>query len=352
MGHVPPTMTASVLRGVRDLVLETRNVPECRDHDVLIEVASVGVCGSDIHYYEHGYIGDYVVREPLVLGHEASGRIVAVGAAVDPVRVGQRVAIEPQRPCRRCDFCRRGEYNLCPAMEFYATPPIDGAFCEYVTIEDDFAFTVPDTVSDDAAALFEPLCVGIAAAQRAGIATGDTVLIAGGGPIGIIAAQVARAFGAVDVVIADIDPARRAYAARYGARAVDPMTESTTELGARVFIDASGATSAITAGLDSLRSGGIAVLVGSADTIPLSVPQVAMHELTVTGTFRYTNTWPIARALVGDGSVELDSLVTHVYGIEQVEEALIGAPGSLKRIVRPGERRREHPAQHRMDGAV
>lgn len=341
---VPSTMTASVLRAVHEIVLEERAVPTCAPDEVLVQVASVGVCGSDTHYYEHGRIGDYVVTAPLVLGHEVSGRIVAVGSNVAPNRVGERVAIEPQRPCRSCEFCRDGAYNLCPHMEFYATPPIDGAFCEYVLIQDDFAYTVPDTISDHAAALMEPLSVGIAAAQKGGVKVGDTVLIAGGGPIGVICAQVARAFGAADVVVADIDPGRRALASKYGARVVDPAAESTEDLGAHVFVDASGATPAILNGIRSLRAGGTAVLVGSADQIPLSVPEIAMREINVTGTFRYTNTWPIARALLLAGQVDLDSLVTHVYGIEQVEEALTGTGGGLKRIVLPGVRRVDEPS--------
>ncbi|MGL5849158.1 MAG: NAD(P)-dependent alcohol dehydrogenase [Phycicoccus sp.] len=346
MTDIPSTMTASVLERVGQLSLEERPVPTPAPTEVLVQVASVGVCGSDVHYYRHGRIGPYVVESPLVLGHEASGRIVAVGDRVDPARVGQRVAIEPQRPCRVCDFCREGAYNLCPRMEFYATPPVDGAFCEYVVIDDDFAYEVPDSISDHAAALMEPLSVGIAAAQKGGIGVGDVVLIAGAGPIGIITAQVARAFGAADVVVADIDPGRRELAATYGVRVVDPAGESTESLGAQVFVDASGAVPAILNGIRSVRAGGTVVLVGSADEVPLSVPDIAMREVTVTGIFRYTNTWPVARTLLAGGRVELDSLVTHVYGIEQVEEALTGDgdADSLKRMVLPGVRVVDHPA--------
>lgn len=342
---IPSTMTASVLRGVKDLIVEERPVPVPAADEVLIRVHSVGVCGSDVHYFQHGRIGPYVVESPLVLGHEASGTIVAVGADVDESRVGRRVAIEPQRPCRVCEFCREGAYNLCPKMEFYATPPIDGAFCEYVLIQDDFAYDVPDSISDHAAALMEPLSVGIAAAQKGGIKVGDTVLIAGGGPIGILTGQVARAFGATDVVVADINAGRRALAAGYGLRVVDPAVDSTEQLGAHVFVDASGATPAILNGIRSTRAGGTVVLVGSADEFPLSVPEIAMRELSVTGTFRYTNTWPIARSLLISGLVEVDSLVTHEYGIEQVEDALVGegAGNSLKRMVLPGVRTVENP---------
>lgn len=347
MNDIPATMQASVLTGVGSIVLEERPVPTCAPDEVLVQVASVGVCGSDVHYYEHGRIGKYVVESPLILGHEVSGRIVAVGSDVDPARVGERVAIEPQRHCRRCEYCRSGQYNLCPKMEFYATPPIDGAFCEYVTIQDDFAFAVPDSVSDHAAALMEPLSVGIAAAQKGGIDVGQTVLIAGAGPIGILAAQVARAYGAAEVVVTDLNPLRRELAARYGAtRVVDPATESVEDVGAHVFIDASGAVPAIESGIRSVRAGGQVILVGSADTFPLSVPEIAMREVNVTGTFRYTNTWPIARTMLTRGDVEVDSLVTHVYGLEQVEDALRAddTPDSLKRIVVPGVARIEEPA--------
>jgi L-iditol 2-dehydrogenase len=279
-----------------------------------------------------------VVEDPLVHGHEASGTIVAVGDGVEGARIGERVGIEPQRPCRTCDFCRAGQYNLCPQMSFYATPPVDGAFCEYVIIQDDFAHAVPERISDHAAALMEPLSVGIAAAQKGGIKVGDRVLVAGAGPIGVIAGQVARAFGAAEVHLSDPDPDRRKLAAGYGFDTIDPTTTSTAGMDAHVFIDASGATPAIVNGIRSVRPGGSVILVGSADEVPLSVPEIAMKEINVTGIFRYTNTWPIGRTLLLSGQVDLDSLVTHEYGLEQVEEALTGegTQGSLKRMVRPG----------------
>src|ERR1700733_1390072 len=159
---VDKTMRASVMTGVRTLEIEERPVPTPGPHQVLVEVAAVGVCGSDVHYYRHGRIGDFVVDAPIILGHELSGRIAAVGEGVDGRRVGQRVAGEPQHPCRRCKQWKGGRAHLCPKMEFYATPPIDGGFCRYVLTDDDMAHPVPDTVSDEAAALLEPLSVAIA----------------------------------------------------------------------------------------------------------------------------------------------------------------------------------------------
>jgi len=346
MATVPATMRASVLLQPGKLVVEERPVPVPDSDQVLIKVLSVGVCGSDVHYYKTGRIGRFVVEKPLILGHEVSGQIVAVGSDVARERIGERVAIEPQRPCRVCRYCRSGRYNLCPKMEFYGTPPIDGAFCEYITIQSDFAFAIPDSVSPHAGALIEPLSVGIAAAQKGGIERGSRVLIAGGGPIGIIAAQVARAYGASQVALTELNPLRREMALKYGVtRVIDPLDPG-EPFESDVFIDASGAVPAIEAGLATVRPGGSVVLVGSAETFPLPVPRVAMNEIVVTGTFRYTNTWPIGIQMVTDGDVELDSLVTHVYGLSQVEEALNAeaSPSAFKRIVIPSIVRVENPA--------
>ncbi|WP_258546595.1 alcohol dehydrogenase catalytic domain-containing protein, partial [Microbacterium sp. H6] len=221
--ELPTTMRASVLVRAGELTIETRPVPAPAPDQVIVRVNAVGICGSDVHYFHEGRIGDFVVEEPLVLGHEAGGTIVAVGADIDDSRLGERVSIEPQRPCRVCEFCRSGRYNLCPQIEFYATPPIDGAFAEYVAIQGDFAYAVPDSVSDDAAALMEPLSVAIAAVQKAGVRPGSRVLITGAGPIGIVTAQTARAFGATEIVISDPMAERREVALRFGAtEAVDP----------------------------------------------------------------------------------------------------------------------------------
>ena len=339
MSNVPKTMRASVLKKVGVIEIEERPVPAPKKNEVLIKVAAVGVCGSDIHYYTHGKIGPYVVESPLILGHECSGTIVAVGEGVNPSRIGERVAIEPQKPCRNCNYCMTGRYNLCPKMEFYATPPIDGAFCEYVIIENDFAFKVPDNMSDEAAALLEPLSVGIAAAEKANLRQGQTVLIAGSGPIGVIAAQVCRAYGARDVVVTDLNEERRKLALKFGAtRVFDPRDKEFAGVTADVFIDATGATPAVTDGISRTNPGGTVVLVGSADVIPVSVPEIAMREVVVTGTFRYTGTWPIAISMYERGAIQLDSLVTDKYGLDQVAEALNAtpSPATLKRIVYPG----------------
>lgn len=341
-GHpeVPATMRAAVLKRQGDMAMETLSVPELDADQVLVQVTAVGVCGSDVHYYEHGRIGDYVVDHPLILGHELSGRIAAVGSDVDPSRVGRRVAVEPQRPCRTCKQCKAGRYNLCQDIEFYATPPIDGAFTEYVRIQDDFAYDIPDSVSDEAAALIEPLSVGLWACERAQIKPGSRVLIAGAGPIGIIAAQAARAYGATEIYITDIAEERLAFALEHGAtHALNALTDSTEGLDVDAFIDASGAPQAVRSGIKAVGPAGRVILVGlGADNVELPVSYIQNREIWLSGVFRYTNTWPLAIQLIADGKVDLDILVTGKFALADSEEALKAGKqaGQLKTVVYPG----------------
>jgi len=335
---IPDTMRASVLTGVRTIAVETRPVPRPRPDEVLVRVASVGVCGSDAHYYAHGRIGEFVVEAPLVLGHEAAGTIVAVGESVPASRVGSRVSIEPQHPNPHSQWSREGRYNLDPDVEFYATPPIDGAFCEYVTIRSSFAYDIPDQMSFDAAALFEPLSVGIAAARQGRLSPGETVLIAGAGPIGLMCAQVARAYGATTVLVVEPDAGRRARATEFGATDVFAPDAVPGEIDAHVFIDASGAPAAIRSGIEALRSGGRCVLVGMGpDEGELPLSRIRNRELELIGVFRYANTWPTARELADAGLVDLDRMVTGRFGLEAAADAIEASldPASIKIVVTP-----------------
>ncbi|RBO96940.1 NAD(P)-dependent alcohol dehydrogenase [Nocardia puris] len=329
-------MRAAVLVAPGRIEIEKRPVPAPAPGDVLVQVTAVGVCGSDTHYFRHGRVGDFVVAQPLVLGHEAAGRIVGVGAGVDASRIGQRVSIEPQRPDPSSAETRRGDYHLCPHMRFFGTPPVDGAFCDYVTIGADFAHPVPDSVSDEAAALCEPLSVALAAVRKALISGGSRVLITGAGPIGLLTAQVARACGAVEIVVSDPDAARRERAVASGATTVCEPGDDLSGLRADAFIDASGAASAVVAGMGAVRPAGTVVLVGSgASSMELPTQLIQNRELTVTGVFRYAHTWPAAIALTVTGRIDLDGLVTARFPLERVAEALDAdrVPGNVKTVV-------------------
>ena len=338
---IPESMSVSVLRGVGDLAVVRRAVPTAGPGEVLIKVGSVGVCGSDVHYYRQGRIADFVVREPLVLGHEGGGTIVAVGDGVAAERVGQRVAMEPGVPCRICRECKAGRYNLCPDVRFFATPPIDGAFAEYVVLAADFAHPVPDHLSDDAAGLIEPLSVGVWACGKVQVGVGSRVLITGAGPIGIMNVQVARALGATDILISDVSAERLAVARSFGATTtLDARDEAAfgPHLDVDAFIDCSGAESAVRQGFRSVRAAGRIALVGmGADEFAVPVGLIQGKELTVTGTFRYANTYPAAIALAATGRVDLDRMVTGRFGLEQVEQALNAdrVPGTMKVVVTP-----------------
>jgi L-iditol 2-dehydrogenase len=315
------TNLAAVLHGPRDVRLETRPLPELGERDVLVEVRSVGVCGSDVHYYEHGRIGAFVVEQPLVLGHEVSGVVVDRGARAGKHELGQRVALEPGVPCGRCAECRHGRYNLCGDVRFFATPPVDGAFARYVAIHEDYAFALPDELSDDAGALLEPLSVGIWACRKGGVAVGDRVLVTGAGPIGNLAAQVARAAGATTVAVADVNADRLARAV--ATETID-LNERDLDGEYDVLLECTGVESLTSDAILTLRPAGTAVLVGMGPGLDARLPVAAMQarEITLVGTFRYANTYREAIALAAAGRVDLDGLVDARFPLEEVDQAL------------------------------
>jgi L-iditol 2-dehydrogenase len=313
-------MRVAVLTEPGEFDLRERPRPSPTPDEVLVAVREVGICGSDVHYYEHGRIGDYVVEEPLVLGHEAAGEVVAVGDRVESPAVGDRVALEPGVPCRRCRFCSRGDYNLCPDVRFMATPPHDGAFAEFVSWPADFAYRLPDSVSTTEGALCEPLSVGLHVCRRGEVETGDSVLVAGAGPIGLLALAAARAAGATDVLVTDVVDGKLARAGERGAdRTVNVAEEDlasaveafTDGRGVDVAIEASGAESSIRSTVESVARGGTVVLVGLASeaTVPFDALDIVDSELDVRGSFRYRSTYPTAVDLLADGAVDVAGLV-------------------------------------------
>ncbi len=334
----PVTSRTSVLHGTHDLRWETRTVAAPGPREVRVRVRRIGVCGSDVHYYTHGRIGPFVVEAPLVLGHEVMGVVEAVGEGVTRVGVGDRVALEPGVPCRRCAYCKRGEYNLCPRMTFMATPPVDGALGEYVLWPDDFVFPLPDTLSDDAGALLEPLAVGVWAARKGGVGPGDRVAVFGAGPIGCTTIQAARAAGATTIIAVDLEDFRLDLARRVGAthtvnaRTADvlavirDLTRADLPLshaGVDVAFETAGSLPTTRLTLAAPRPGGRAVLVGLPPDpeVSLDIVSAASREVTLRGVFRYANCYPAAIALVHSGAVDLDALVTHRYAFEDTPAA-------------------------------
>lgn len=342
---------AAIMYGTHDVRVEERPVPEPGPKEVLVEISTVGVCGSDVHYYEEGRIGSYVVEGPLVLGHESMGTVVRLGSEATKHEVGERVTLEPGVPDGTCRECRAGRYNLCPNVRFFATPPIDGAFANFVTIHEDFAYTLPDGLSDNAGALMEPLSVGVWSNWKAGTHAGDHVLVTGAGPIGLLAMQVALAEGATEVTVTDVAPERLEMARKTGAtRTVNVSEESLAETGveADALIECSGDGRALGDGIRALRPAGTAVVVGMGPGEEVSVPLALIQtkEIWLTGTFRYANTYPAAIQLAATGKVDLDAIVTSSYGLDATDEALQASrkdPANVKPMVLPnGGSRREN----------
>ncbi|MGC8971346.1 MAG: NAD(P)-dependent alcohol dehydrogenase [bacterium] len=321
-------MRVAVLEMAKKISIEEREIPKPKDDEVLVRIKSVGVCGSDIHYYNEGRIGSFIVEKPLVLGHECAGEIVEVGPKVKSLKVGDRVALEPGIPCRKCNYCKTGRYNLCPDVVFMATPPVDGAFAEYVVHPEDFAFKLPDNVSYDEGALIEPLSVGIYSSERAKIRPGDTVLIFGAGPIGLVTLQAAKSYGAENVIVVDINDFRLSKAKEIGADfVINSKTERIEDYvkdGVDVVFDASGNSSVIRESTRFAKRGGKIVFIGlaSEDYIGLNINEITSKELDLLGIFRYANVYKKAVDLVAKGKINLKTLVTHHFPLEQTQEAL------------------------------
>jgi L-iditol 2-dehydrogenase len=335
----------AVLTAPGHIEIQQREVPPPGPHQVTVAIASVGVCGSDVHYYEHGRIGDFVVTGPLVLGHESAGTVVAVGSDVTTRQVGDRVAVEPGVPCGRCRQCRAGRYNLCPDVVFLATPPIDGALTEYLNIDADFAHPIPDALDFDSAAMAEPMSVAVAANRQAGTTVGTRVLVTGAGPIGMLVAAVAKASGAGFVAVSDINPARLQQSARFGADlAVTPRNGSDiADLDVDVAIECSGNSTATASAVEALAPGGTLVMVGmSAESVnPIPTARIQNRELTVKGAFRYANTYPAAIAAIAAGTVPMDELIGLRFPLDESEKALTAGhthPDVLKTVVTITER--------------
>lgn len=345
-------MNAAVLNKPLDIKIKQVNVPDPKEDEALIKVHCIGVCGSDVHYYEHGKIGRYVVEEPIILGHELAGEVVKVGKHVENVKIGDRVAVEPGVTCGRCDYCKSGRYNLCPDVVFMATPPVDGAWAEYVSVRSDFLFKLPDEMSYEEGALLEPLSVGIHAMLRGKVTPADRVLVTGLGPIGLLAIQAAKMFGVQEIYATDVVAFRRQLGLQLGAvDVIDPLNENTnekiTELtkgsGVDVIIETSGNQLAISETIKIVNRGGRIVLVGLpiVDEVPIDVTHLIDSEFDIYGVFRYANTYPTAIQALSNSNLNIEDIITHKFALKDIHEAVEIArtekDTSIKIMIYPGD---------------
>lgn len=344
---LPTTMKAAVLHGAHDLRVEEVPVPALRPEDALVRVRACGICASDVHYYVHGRIGKYVVEEPMIVGHELAGDVVAVGPEVRGLEVGARVAVEPGVTCGRCAMCKSGRYNLCPDVVFYATPPVQGAMSEYAVIRADFAHPLPDHATYEQGALCEPISVGIHCSNLTGVRPGDTVVILGAGPIGLTAVVAARQRGAGQVLVSDVFPQRLQVARDLGAIPVDVRTESVEQVvmertggrGADQLFDTSGVRAVIEAAPDLMRKGGAIAIVGlpADDSVTYHMLRIVDKELSIHGVFRYANTYPAAVALVASGQYPVEQVISDRLPLDEAvagfEKALNHKDSAIKVMI-------------------
>ncbi|MEM1505746.1 NAD(P)-dependent alcohol dehydrogenase [Domibacillus sp. 8LH] len=347
-------MQSAVLQKLKEIDVQEQSIPVPADNEVLIKVKAVGLCGSDIHYYEHGKIGDFIVEKPIILGHEVSGEIVELGKGVRGLQKGQRVAIEPGKTCGICVHCQIGRYNLCKEVEFLATPPYDGAFCQYIAIHSDLVFPIPDEMSDETGALIEPFSVGLHACSRGEVKAGDSVLILGMGPIGLLTAAAAKMSGAGLIIGVDLEQTRLDKAKELGAdRVINVKTESfeekileyTNGLGVDVAIETAGSPAALKSMISGVRRGGKAVIVGmsSEDEASLNIAQIINKEIDIRGVFRYHHTYPKAIQLLSESKIDIEKIITdHYDSLQDVEAAFEKAiqdkKNTLKIMIYPNGR--------------
>lgn len=326
-------MKVAVMNGIGKMGFVEREVPQPADNEVLVKLEYVGICGSDMHYYETGRIGDYVVEPPFVLGHEPGGVVVEVGKDVKHLKVGDRVALEPGKTCGHCEFCKEGKYNLCPDVVFFATPPVDGVFQEYVAHKAALCFKLPDNVDTMEGALIEPLAVGFHAANQGGAHAGQTAVVFGAGCIGLVSMMALKAEGVSKVYVVDIMQKRLDKAMELGATEVinsmdtDVMAEIarlTEGKGADLIIETAGMEITTRQAIHIAKKGATIVLVGYSKTGEMTLPMsLALDkELTFKTVFRYRHIYPMAIEAVASGKVNLKGIVSNVFDFDDIQNAM------------------------------
>lgn len=338
-------MKVAVMLGVGRMDYTERPIPTPGPDEVLVKLEYVGICGSDIHYYETGAIGDYVVEPPFVLGHEPGGTVVEVGENVRHLQVGDRVALEPGKTCGHCEFCREGRYNLCPDVQFFATPPVDGVFQEYVAHEAALCFKLPDNVSTMEGALIEPLAVGFHAANQGGAHAGQTAVVMGSGCIGLVSMMALRAEGVSRVYVVDVMRKRLDKALELGADAVingaeedavEAVERLTEGRGADLVIETAGTETTTRQAIRLSKRGATIVLVGYSKSGEMTLPMsLALDkELTFKTVFRYRHIYPMAIDAVASGRVNLRGIVTDVFDFDDIQNAMDRSVSDKANIVK------------------
>lgn len=323
---------AAFMTGLNKMEIREIEVPVPKGKQVLVKLEYVGICGSDVHYLEHGKIGDFIVNGDFILGHECAGTVVEIGTGVENLKVGDRVALEPGQTCGQCEFCKSGRYNLCPSVEFLATPPYHGCLMNYIAFPENMAFKLPDSISTKEGALVEPLAVGMHAARQGNVKLGDSVVILGSGCIGLVTLLACKAFGATDITVVDIIPKRLEYAKKLGATTVINAAEKdvlaeidklTNKKGVDVVIETAGSAKTIAQTPYLVKNGGCVVLVGMTpqDIVEYNFAKIMAKEAEIKSVFRYRNIYPQAIKAISKGIIDISGIVTHEFAFDDVAKA-------------------------------
>lgn len=326
-------MKVAIMEDVQKMKIIEKDIPQIQDHEVLVKLEYIGICGSDLHYYENGAIGDFIVEPPFVLGHEPGGVIVEVGKNVKGLKVGDRITIEPGLTCGECEFCKEGKYNLCPDMEFFATPPVDGVFQEYVAYDAKNCFILPDNVSTMEGALIEPLAVGFHAANQGNASAGQTAVVMGAGCIGLVSMMALKAKGVNHVYVVDVVDNRLDKALQLGAEnvingmkenVVEKIDEWTNGKGVDLIIETAGTEITSRQAIEIAKPGGCVVIIGFSKSGELTLPMslAIQKEITIKTGWRYRHVYPMAIDAVASGKIDLKNVVTNIFDFDDIQNAM------------------------------
>lgn len=349
-------MKVAVMNGIGKMGFTERPIPSPKADEALVRLEYVGICGSDLHYYETGRIGDYIAKPPFVLGHEPGGTVVRIGEKVTHLKPGDRVALEPGKTCGQCEFCKTGRYNLCPDVIFFATPPVDGVFSEYVTHRADLCFKLPENVSTLEGALIEPLAVGFHAANQGQAHAGQTAVVFGAGCIGLISMMALKAEGVCAVYVVDIMQKRLDKALELGADGIVNAKETDavqrllewTGGGCDLAVETAGTETTTAQAIHAVKKGANVVLVGYSKSGYMNLPMslVLDKELTFKTVFRYRHIYPMAIDAVARGKVDLKGIVTNIFEFDDIQNAMDSSVRDkadvVKAVVRIADETRWH----------
>lgn len=333
MTEIPKKMRAAVMNKIGKLDFEMMDVPKINDDDVLVKLDYVGICGSDAHLFEHGFIGESHVTQPMVLGHEPGGVIAAIGKNVSNLKIGDRVAVEPGVPCWKCDYCKQGKYNLCPDVYFYASLPVtEGCFAEYIAHPANLCYKLPDNVSTLEGALMEPLAVGFHAAKQSGACVGSSAVILGSGCIGLVTMLSLLSMGVQDITVVDIMQNRLDKALELGAahivnaRECDPVAKvrEITGGGADFTFETAGNETTLFQTAKMTKRGGTITMVGytSSGRAELNVNWIIDNEMTIKTVFRYRNHYPTLIRAVSEGIIPLRKIASDIFEFDEIQKGM------------------------------